>query len=370
MNIPFLGLKEINARHASELKAAAARVIDSGWYVLGEEVKAFEGEFAARVGSPNCVGTSDGLSALILALRGWRELGFLKDGDAVAVPANTYIASILAITENRLRPVLVEPDEDTYNLGAGKLAAALTPDVKAVLAVHLYGQLAEMPAIAKLCRERGLLLLEDAAQAHGAKLDGVKAGAWGDAAAFSFYPTKTLGAIGDAGALTCKDAKHAEMVRILRNYGSKEKYQNLVQGPNDRLDELQAAFLRVKLPHLDADNAHRRAIALRYRDEIKNPAVRLPSVRADEDSHVWHLFVVRVADRATFQQRLLDQGVHTAIHYPIAPHQQQAYAKQLRGFSLPLTEAIHREVVSLPMSPVMTETQVAAVVAAVAAYRA
>jgi dTDP-4-amino-4,6-dideoxygalactose transaminase len=250
------------------------------------------------------------------------------------------------------------------------LAAALTPDVKAVLAVHLYGQLAEMPAIAKLCRERGLLLLEDAAQAHGAKLDGVKAGAWGDAAAFSFYPTKNLGAIGDAGALTCKDAKHAEMVRILRNYGSKEKYQNLVQGPNDRLDELQAAFLRVKLPHLDADNAHRRAIALRYRDEIKNPAVRLPSVRADEDSHVWHLFVVRVADRATFQQRLLDQGVHTAIHYPIAPHQQQAYAKQLRGFSLPLTEAIHREVVSLPMSPVMTETQVAAVVAAVAAYRA
>jgi dTDP-4-amino-4,6-dideoxygalactose transaminase len=370
MNVPFLDLKAINARHAAELKAAAARVIDSGWYVLGEEVKAFEAEFGAWVGSPHCVGTSDGLSALILALRGWKELGLLKDGDAVAVPANTYIASILAITENRLRPVLVEPDEDTFNLGAAKLAAALTPDVKAVLAVHLYGQLADMPAIAKLCHERGLLLLEDAAQAHGAQIDGIKAGAWGDAAAFSFYPTKNLGAIGDAGALTCKDAKHAEMVRILRNYGSKEKYQNLVQGPNDRLDELQAAFLRVKLPHLDADNAHRRAIALRYRDEIKNPAVRLPSVRAEEDSHVWHLFVVRVADRATFQQRLLDQGVHTAIHYPIAPHQQQAYAKQLRGFSLPLTEAIHREVVSLPMSPVMTETQVAAVVAAVAAYRA
>jgi len=370
MNVPFLDLNTINARHVAELKEAATRVIDSGWYVLGDEVKSFESEYAAWVGSPHCVGTSDGLSALTLALRAWKEMGLLKEGDSVAVPANTYIASILAITENRLRPVLVEPDEDTFNLGAAKLAMALTPDVKAVLAVHLYGQLADMPAIDRLCRERGLLLLEDAAQAHGAQIDGIKAGAWGDAAAFSFYPTKNLGALGDAGALTCKDVRLAEMVRILRNYGSKEKYQNLVQGPNDRLDELQAAFLRVKLPHLDADNAHRRAIALRYRNEIKNPAVRLPSVRADEDSHVWHLFVVRVADRAAFQQRLLNQGVNTAIHYPIAPHQQQAYVKELGGLSLSLTEAIHREVVSLPMSPVMTETQVASVVAAVDAYRA
>ena len=362
MNVPFLDLKAINARHAAELKAAAARVIDSGWYVLGEEVKAFESEFAAWVGSPHCVGTSDGLSALILALRGWKELGMLKDGDAVAVPANTYVASVLAITENRLRPVLVEPDEDTFNLGATKLAAALTPDVKAVLVVHLYGQLAEMPAIAQLCRERGLLLLEDAAQAHGAQIDGIKAGAWGDAAAFSFYPTKNLGALGDAGALTCKDAKLADMVRALRNYGSKEKYQNLVQGPNDRLDELQAALLRVKLKHIDADNARRREIAARYRREIKKPAVRLPSVRAGEDSHVWHLFVVRVADRPVFQQRLLDQGVHTAIHYPIAPHQQQAYANQLGHLRLPLTEAMHRAVVSLPVSPVLTDAQVAHVI--------
>ena len=333
--IPFLDLKAINARHAAELKAAAARVVDSGWYVLGEEVNAFEVEFGAWVGSPNCVGTSDGLSALTLALRGWKELGRLKDGDAVAVPANTYIASVLAITENRLRPVLVEPDEDTFNLGVAKLVAALTPDVKAVLAVHLYGQLADMPAIAKLCRERGLLLLEDAAQSHGAHIGGIKAGAWGDAAAFSFYPGKNLGALGDAGALTCKDAKLADMVRALRNYGSHEKYKNLVQGPNDRLDELQAAFLRVKLKHIDVDNArrreisqrYRREIAARYRREIKNPAARLPSVRASEDSHVWHLFVVRVADRAAFQQRLLDRGVHTAIHYPIAPHHQPAYAQ-------------------------------------------
>jgi len=364
MNIPFLDLKAINSRHAAELKAAAARVIDSGWYVLGDEVKAFEGEYASWVGSPHCVGTSDGLSALILALRGWKELGLLKDGDAVAVPANTYIASILAITENRLRPVLVEPDEDTFNLGAAKLAAALTPDVKAVLAVHLYGQLADMPAIAQLCRERGLLLLEDAAQSHGAHMDGIKAGAWGDAAAFSFYPGKNLGALGDAGALTCKDAKLAEMVRALRNYGSKEKYQNLVQGPNDRLDELQAAFLRVKLPYLDDDNAHRRAIARRYLAEIKHPAVRLPAAPAAAEAHVWHLFVVRVPNRAAFQQRLLDQGVHTAIHYPIAPHQQQAYAKELGHLKLPLTEAIHCAVVSLPVGPVMTDEQVAAVIAA------
>jgi dTDP-4-amino-4,6-dideoxygalactose transaminase len=301
---------------------------------------------------------------LILALRGWKELGLLKDGDAVAVPANTYIASILAITENRLRPVLVEPDEDTYNLGAGKLAAALTPDVKAVLAVHLYGQLADMPAISKLCRERGLLLLEDAAQSHGAQIDGVKAGAWGDAAAFSFYPGKNLGALGDAGALTCKDAKLAAIVRALRNYGSHEKYKNLVQGPNDRLDELQAALLRVKLKYIDADNARRREIAARYLREIKHPDVRLPSVRAGEASHVWHLFVVRVPDRAAFQQRLLEKGVHTFIHYPIPPHHQQAYAKELGHLQLPLTEAIHREVVSLPISPVMTDEQVGYVIEA------
>ena len=362
MIIPFLDLKAIKARHAEELKTAAARVIDSGWYILGEEVKAFEAEFAQWVGSPHCVGTSDGLSALILALRGWKELGLLKDGDAVAVPANTYIASILAITENRLRPVLVEPDEDTFNLGAGKLAAALTPDVKAVLAVHLYGQLAEMPAIAKLCRERGLLLLEDAAQAHGAQIDGIKAGAWGDAAAFSFYPGKNLGALGDAGALTCKDPNLAQMVRALRNYGSHEKYKNLVQGSNDRPDEMQAAFLRVELKYIDADNSRRREIARRYRKEIKNPAIKLPRVRASEDSHVWHLFVVRVSNRDAFQKKLAEQGIQTAVHYPIPPHHQLAYAKELGHLRLPLTEAIHREVVSLPLSPVMSDEAISYVI--------
>jgi len=300
MNVPFLDLKAINERHAVELKIAAARVLESGWYVLGDEVKVFESDFAAWVGVPHCLGTSDGLSALILTLRGWKELGLLKDGDGVAVPANTYIASILAITENRLRPILVEPDEDSFNLCADKLAAALTPDVKAVIAVHLYGQLADMPAIAKLCRERGLLLLEDAAQAHGARINGIKAGAWGDAAAFSFYPGKNLGALGDAGAITCKDAKLADMVRALRNYGSHEKYKNLVQGPNDRLDEIQAAFLSVKLKYIDADNARRREIA----------------------------------------------------------HHQQAYDRELGSLKLPLTEALQREVVSLPVGPVMSDEQI------------
>jgi dTDP-4-amino-4,6-dideoxygalactose transaminase len=369
MKIPFLDLKAINARHAVELKEAAQRVIDSGWYILGDEVKAFEKEFAQWVGSPHAVGTSDGLSALILALRGWKELGLLKDGDAVAVPANTYIASILAITENRLRPVLVEPDEGTFNLGVTKLSAALTTEVKAVLVVHLYGQLADMPAIAKLCSERGLLLLEDAAQAHGAQINGIKAGDWGDAAAFSFYPGKNLGALGDAGALTCKDGKLAEMVRALRNYGSHEKYKNIVQGPNDRLDELQAAFLRVKLKTIDVDNAYRRAIALRYRREIKNSSVVLPVVRDGEDSHVWHLFVVRVPNRTKFQQQLLDDGIQTSIHYPIPPHHQQAYAKELGHLNLPLTEQMHREVVSLPISPVMTSEQVSYVVQSINSHK-
>jgi dTDP-4-amino-4,6-dideoxygalactose transaminase len=365
MKVPFLDLKAINARHTTEFKSAASRVIDSGWYILGDEVKTFESEFATWVGVSNCIGTSDGLSALILTLRGWKELGLLKDGDGVAVPANTYIASILAITENRLRPVLVEPDEDTFNLGATKLSAALTADVKAVLAVHLYGQLADMPAIVKLCRERGLLLLEDAAQAHGAQINGIKAGAWGDAAAFSFYPGKNMGALGDAGVLTCKDARLAEMVRALRNYGSHEKYKNIVQGPNDRLDEMQAAFLRVKLKYIDADNKRRREIAQRYRKEIKNSSIRLPVVRSSEDSHVWHLFVIRVNNRDFFQQHLLDSGIQTSIHYPIAPHQQQAYVKELGNLKLPLTENLHREVVSLPISPVMTDEQVSYIIATI-----
>lgn len=365
IKVPFLDLKAINARHRTELIEAMTRVLDSGWYILGDEVKAFEAEFAAYVGVPHCVGTSDGLSALILTLRAWKELGYLKDGDGVAVPANTYIASILAITENRLRPVLVEPDEDTFNLGAEKLEAALDPGVKAVLTVHLYGQLADMPGIVEVCRKRGLLLLEDAAQAHGASLNGIKAGAWGDAAGFSFYPGKNLGALGDAGAVTCKDAKLAEMLRALRNYGSHKKYHNLVQGPNDRLDEIQAAMLRVKLKDLDSDNAARRRIAARYRREISSNAVSLPSVRAGEPSHVWHLFVIRTSDRQALQRNLEAQGVQVSIHYPIAPHLQPAYQGRLAGRGLSLTERLHEQVLSLPIGPTMREDQVSHVAKAI-----
>ncbi len=368
MSIPFFNLGAINARYIGGLVTASSCVINRGQYILGEEVAGFEREFAGYVGVPHCVGVSDGLSALTLTLRAWKELGLLKEGDGVAVPANTYVASVLAITECRLTPVLVEPDEATFNLSVAGLERALTSQVKAVMAVHLYGQLAEMPAIADLCRKRGLLLIEDAAQAHGAVLEGVKAGAWGDAAGFSFYPTKNLGALGDAGAVTCKDPALADMVRKLRNYGSAEKYHNEVQGPNDRLDELQAAFLRVKLPHLDAENARRRQIARIYREGIRSATVQLPKVRAAEESHVWHLFVVRVPDRDAFRERLVAAGVETSIHYPIPPHRQKAFAFTLGTLSLPVTEAIHREVVSLPMSPVLSDEEAAAVVQAVNAH--
>jgi len=369
MKVPFLNLHVVNSRFRDELVEAARRVIDSGWYILGEEMKAFESEFAAWVGSQHCIGISNGLSALTLALRAWKEMGLLHDGDGVAVPANTYIASILAITENNLRPILVEPDDDTFNLGADKLESVLTPDVKAVLAVHLYGQMADMPAIAELCQSRGLLLLEDAAQAHGACLNGVKAGAWGDAAGFSFYPVKNLGALGDAGALTCRDPKLAETVQALRNYGSYEKYRTLYQGSNDRLDEMQAALLRVKLPHLDNDNAIRRRIAAQYRTKIRNPHVCLPVVRKSEETHVWHLFVTRTNDRDGFQEHLESSGIQTVIHYPIPPHKQDCYRTELGHLSLPITERIHREVLSLPISPVMTQMQIDAVIDAVNSYR-
>jgi dTDP-4-amino-4,6-dideoxygalactose transaminase len=364
--VPFLDLKGINARHRAELLEAMTRVLDSGWYILGDEVKAFEAEFAEYVGVPHCIGTADGLSALILTLRAWKEMGYLKDGDGVAVPANTYIASILAITENRLRPVLVEPDEDTFNLGAEKLEAALDPGVKAVLAVHLYGQLADMPGIVEVCRKRGLLLLEDAAQAHGASLNGIKAGAWGDAAGFSFYPGKNLGALGDAGAVTCKDPKLSEMLRALRNYGSHKKYHNLVQGPNDRLDEMQAALLRVKLRTLDADNFHRRLLSREYFSQITNPMVKLPKDVDAAESHVWHVFVIRTAKRSKFIAELDLQGVQTAIHYPVPPHSQPAFTRYaFDSARFPLTNQIHQEVVSLPISPVLPRDEVTRVCAAI-----
>src|SRR5690554_3936476 len=276
MNIPFLDLKNINAQYRDELIVAATRVIDSGWYIQGNELTAFEQEFSAYCGSKHCIGVANGLDALTLTLRAWKEMGKLKEGDEVIVPANTYIASILAITENRLKPVLVEPDATTYNLSVENTRQAITPKTKAILVVHLYGQLADMPALMALAEEHDLLVLEDSAQAHGASIDGRKAGNWGHASGFSFYPGKNLGALGDAGAVTTNDDELAETLFALRNYGSHEKYKNLFQGVNSRLDEIQAAMLSVKLKHLDTEIAHRRKVADAYIKGINNPAVTLP----------------------------------------------------------------------------------------------
>ncbi len=371
--IPFLDLKAINQQHRQALIDSATRVIDSGWYVLGQEVKAFEQEFASYCGAQHCVGMANGLDALVLTLRAWKELGKLKEGDEVIVPANTYIASVLAITENRLKPVLVEPDAQSYNLCPQKVRQAITPKTKAIVAVHLYGQLAPMKAIMELADEHALLVLEDSAQAHGATIDGKRAGNWGHASGFSFYPGKNLGALGDAGAMITNDPELAQTVRALGNYGSHKKYENLFQGLNSRLDEMQAALLRVKLQHLNAETLVRKQIAMAYAQGITNPLVSLPIGRnatlLDLENHVFHLFVVRVRQRAAFQAQLKAAGIDTLIHYPIPPHQQQAY-NSYNQLSLPLTELIHQEVVSLPIGPAMSMKDVTAVIRSVNAFAA
>ena len=349
--IPFLDLKAINAQYRDELVAAATRVIDSGWYIQGTEVKAFEEEFADYCGSKHCIGVANGLDALTLTLRAWKEMGKLKEGDEVIVPANTYIASILAITENRLKPVMVEPDEATFNLCPEKTAAAITPNTKAIVAVHLYGQISPMPELMQLADEHGLLVLEDAAQAHGASIEGRKAGSWGHAAGFSFYPGKNLGALGDAGAVTTDDEELAKTIRALGNYGSHKKYENLYQGVNSRLDEIQAAMLRVKLRHLDEEIQSRRNVAEYYLAHIDNPNIELPAV-GNRDSHVWHLFVVRSAQRDALQHHMAEQGVQTLIHYPVPPHQQKAYPNWRNDY-YSVTENIHQTVLSLPIGPTL-----------------
>ncbi len=359
--IPFLDLKTINAQYRQDLIDAATRVIDSGWYIQGTELQTFESEFAAYCGTMHCIGVANGLDALTLTLRAWKELGKLKEGDEVIVPANTYIASVLAITENRLKPVLVEPDEHTYNLCPTKTIAAITANTKAILAVHLYGQLAPMPELMALADEHGLLVLEDSAQAHGAGINGKKAGSWGHASGFSFYPGKNLGALGDAGAVTTNDDELATTIRALGNYGSHKKYENLYQGVNSRLDEMQAAMLRVKLQHLDTETQRRKEIALAYAKGITHPALSQPitahSTLTSLENHVFHLYVIRTAEREALQAHLANAGVQTLIHYPIPPHQQQAYAK-CNARSYPLTEAMHQEVLSLPISPVMKQCQI------------
>ncbi|GLQ86445.1 DegT/DnrJ/EryC1/StrS family aminotransferase [Dyella flagellata] len=362
MDIPFLNLQAINARHADELKAAAARVIDSGWYILGQELAAFEREFADYCGVRHAIGVGNGLDALALILRAYKELGQLHDGDEVIVPGNTFIASFLAVTESRLVPVPVEPDSASFNIDPSAVEAAIGPRTRAIMAVHLYGQLADMPALAELANRHQLLLIEDAAQAHGAASGGRRAGALGHAAGFSFFPVKNLGALGDGGAVVTNDTLLADRVAALRNYGSAEKYRHLYQGINSRLDELQAALLRVKLKYLDEDIARRRQVALRYREGIRHPQIGLPSV-AHEEQHVWHLFVVRCAQRDALQRHLQAHGIQTQVHYPIPPHRQSAYPA-LRDVRLPLTERLHEEVLSLPIGPVLHDEEVERVIAA------
>ena len=354
--IKFLDLKEINAQYRSELKEAFDRVLDSGWFIMGSEVKNFEAKFANFCGTKHAIGVANGLDALILIIRAYKELGLFQDGDEVLVPSNTYIASILSITANNLVPVLVEPNLDTYNLDSELIESKITQKTKAILPVHLYGQICDMEEINLIANRYNLKVIEDCAQAHGALLLNKKAGNWGDAAGFSFYPGKNLGALGDAGAITTNDNKLAECIRALLNYGSQKKYENLYKGVNSRLDELQAAILNVKLKYLDGETVKRRNIASKYCSQIVNSKIILPKVKFQK-AHVWHLFVIRVSNRDDFQKYLNENGIQTVIHYPIPPHKQIAF-KELSSLSLPISEKIHNEIISLPVSHILTDNEV------------
>lgn len=349
MKIPFLDYKAVNAPYFDEIQEAMMRVVKSGWYVLGPEVNTFEDELAEYCGAKHCVGVSSGLDALILILEAWIELGKIDRGDEVIVPANTYIATILAITKAGLSPVLVEPNLDDYNISCDEIEKAITARTKLILPVHLYGQCADMDKINAIAKRYKLLVMEDAAQAQGALYKGSRAGSLGDAAAHSFYPGKNLGAIGEAGAVTTSDSELAEMISKLRNYGSEKKYHNEVKGLNNRIDELQASILRVKLRYLDRDNCHRQDVAQTYLQEIHHPMVTLPVIK-NEGIPCWHLFVVRVPNRESWMSYLGDKGIETAIHYPIPPHRQPAYS-EWSHLHYPITEKIHEEIFSLPMSP-------------------
>jgi dTDP-4-amino-4,6-dideoxygalactose transaminase len=355
--IKFLDLHKINESYNAEFHQKMEMVLQSGWFVLGDEVRTFETNFSDYCGTKHCIGVGNGLDTLTLIFKGYIQLGKLKKGDQVLVPANTYIASILAIIQADLVPILVEPKLATYNIDPNLISDKITIKTKAILAVHLYGQLADMNAISAIAKKHRLLVIEDAAQAHGAKSkNGLKAGNLGNAAGFSFYPGKNLGALGDGGAITTNDAELAKVLYSLRNYGSQIKYYNEFIGVNSRLDELQAAFLNVKLPNLDRDNDARREIAKRYLAEIKNDKIILPNC-TNTSEHVFHLFVIRTQNRNELQDFLLERGIETMIHYPVPPHKQMAFS-EWNSWSFPITEQIHQEVLSLPISPVMTMEQV------------
>lgn len=367
--VKFLDLEKINAEYSTELKKIASDVIDSGWYLLGERVNMFENNLAKYIGVKNVIGVANGLDALRLILKAYIELGIMKEGDEIIVPANTFIATILAITDNRLVPVFVEPNIETYNLNLDLIEKKITKRTKGIIVVHLYGRVCWGQVIEELSKKYNLKLIEDNAQAIGALWEGKKTGSLGDASGFSFYPGKNLGALGDAGAIATNDDDLAKVVRALGNYGSCQKYINDYQGLNSRLDELQAAFLDIKLKHLDSENLFRREVAKFYCENIFNPSIKLPLesifFSSDQrDSHVWHLFVIRLKKRNQLKDFLDKLGIQSIIHYPIPPHKQLAY-KHYNFEYLPITEAIHEEVISLPISPIITEIEIKEVVSAI-----
>ncbi|MEL0609339.1 DegT/DnrJ/EryC1/StrS family aminotransferase [Vibrio echinoideorum] len=364
--ISFLNLKKINSQYEKDLKLACNKVIDSGWYIDGEELVGFESEFSSFVGVKYAIGVGNGLDALSLVLKAWLIQGKIKEGDEVLVPSNTFIASILAITDNGLTPIFVEPDPRTFNITVEQLSKSLSEKSKVVMPVHLYGKLCPMKEISDFSKANNLLVLEDCAQAHGASYQGKSAGSYGDAAGFSFYPGKNLGALGDAGAITTNDKQLVEVLRALRSYGSFVKYEHVYKGVNSRLDEIQAAMLRVKLRYLDKEIAKRRTIALYYKTNIKNSKIELP-FWDDIEGHVFHLFVLKVQERTKFQTYLHDNGIMTNIHYPVPPHKQQCYFK-LNDISLPVVESLSSCIISIPMDPTLSQTELEKIVTVVNDY--
>ena len=364
--IKFLDLQRVTALHGSELQEAARQVIESGWYLQGEATTRFEQHYAEYIGTDCCVGVANGLDALRLILLGYKEMGMMKDGDEIIVPANTFIATILAITENNLVPILVEPTWENLEIDIDKVEEAITPKTRGVMTVHLYGRIAYNERLKTICQKHGLKLMEDCAQSHGCTWKGIRTGALGDAAAHSFYPGKNLGAFGDAGAVTTNDHELASIIRALANYGSTKKYVFKYAGINSRISEMDAAILDVKLKYLDEDNKNRQRLAAFYYDNIKNPLITLPA-RLDDANNVYHLFPVFCQFRDQLQDFLAEQGVQTLIHYPIPPHKQECY-QEWNPLQLPITERICQEELSLPISQAMTLEEAAEVVNAVNAF--
>lgn len=359
--IKFLDLQKINLQHQTEIEAQLLEVFRSGWYLLGEKLKNFENNFSSYIGSSHAIGVANGLDALRLILKAYIEMGIMAVGDEIIVPSNTYIASILAISDNSLVPVLIEPDINSYNIDVSKIEEKINSKTKAILIVHLYGRIIFSDQLQQIAKENNLKIIEDNAQAIGAEWNGKKSGNLGDAAGFSFYPGKNLGALGDAGAITTNDDQLATTIRALANYGSNQKYVNIYKGLNSRLDEIQAAILDVKLKYIDSENQKRINIAKHYISEIKNPKIILPELPENENEHVWHLFVIRTENRDELQNYLTEKNIQTLIHYPIPPHQQNAY-NEWNNMSFPISEKIHNEVLSLPISPVLEDEEIQTII--------